>query len=187
MNLYVALKSVSALIALWFFVYYLWRDYRIDAFREHLFSIRDRMFMYAAEGNIRFDHPAYTSTRTRANLLIRHGHHLTLTRFTIVVLTHPTPDVRKILAEWARMTEDLPPDAQLKMLEFRLCISVASLQHMVYSSFFRYLIARPLTLFKDPFKVNELREHPTVANNVERLECDTVEQELPQEEAPALV
>lgn len=186
MNADIALKSIFTLTALWFCVYYLWRDYRLDSFREHLFSIRDRMFMYAAEGHIRFDHPAYTSNRTRANLLIRHGHQLTLARFIIVTKTLPMPSAAKVVEEWSAMTEDLPNDVRLRMLEFRLCLSVASLQHMVYSSFFRYLVVRPITLFKDPFKVNELREHPEFANTVEQFESDTVEQELRQEEAQAV-
>lgn len=187
MNADIALISIFTLTALWFCVYYLWRDYRLDAFREHLFSIRDRMFIYAAEGHIRFDHPVYTSIRTRANQLIRHGHHLNLTRFIIITATQPVPDVRKIFEEWEKMAEDLPPDVRLKTMEFRLCISVASLQHMVYSSFFRYMLVRPLTLLKDPFKINELKEHPRFANTVERFECDAVEEELRQEEAHALV
>jgi hypothetical protein len=187
MNANIALISIIILMALWICIYYLWRDYRLDSFREHLFSIRDRMFMYAAEGNIRFDHPAYTSTRSRANLLIRHGHQLTLTRFIIVIATHPMLSAPTVVEEWEKLTTDLSTDVRLKMLEFRLCISVASLQHMVYSSFFRYMLVRPITLLKDPFKVKELKEHPRVANTVERFECDSVEQELRQEEAHALV
>ena len=73
------------------------------------------------------------------------------------------------------------------MFEFRLCVSVASLQHMVYSSFFRYLIVRPLTIFKDPFKVAELKGHPRVVMTVDRLETDTVGQELLHDEAHVLV
>ena len=97
------------------------------------------------------------------------------------------PSAAKVIEDWEKMTGDLPQDVRLRMLEFRLCISVASLQHMVYSSFFRYMVVRPITIFKDPFKVKELKEHPRVANTVERFECDTVEQELRQEEAHALV
>ncbi len=187
MNFYVALKSLIGLAAMWYFVWYLWRDYRLDAFREHLFSIRDRMFVYAAEGNIRFDHPAYTNARTRTNQLIRLCHQLTLTRFIIIIVTHPMPSTTSVIEDWNRMTCDLSPDVRLKMLEFRLCVSVAALQHMVYSSFFRYLIVRPLTLIRDPFKVTELKEHPRVVMTVDRLEFDTVEQELLHDEAHALV
>jgi hypothetical protein len=180
----IALTSITTIImlaALWFCVYYLWRSYRLDAVREHLFSIRDRMFMYAAEGHIGFDHPVYTTTRTRANQLIRYCHQLTLTRLAIVIATHPIPDTSTAVEEWRKLTADLPDDVSMKMLEFRLCISVASLQHVVYSSFFRYLLVRPITLFKDPFKVKELKQHPRVANTVEQFETDSVEQELRQE------
>jgi hypothetical protein len=183
MNYYIVLKSVIELAALWYFVFYLWRDYRLDSFREHLFSIRDRMFLYAAEGNIGFDHPAYTNTRARGNSLIRHGHQLTLTRFIVVVRTQPTLDERNAREQWDRMTDDLSTDVKWKMQEFRLCMSVAALQHMVYSSFFRYIVVRPLTLIKDPFKVSELKEHPRVVLTVDRIENDATEQELIQEQA----
>lgn len=183
MNYFIVLKSVIGLVLLWYFIFYLWRDYRIDAFREHLFSIRDRMFMYAVEGNIGFDHPAYINTRTRTNLLIRHGHQLTLTRFAVVIMTHPRSNETNIIEQWNRMTSDLSAEVQLKMWEFRLCISVATLQHMVYSSFFRYILVRPMTLIKDPFKVSELKDHPRVVLTVNRIENDAAEQELLQREA----
>jgi hypothetical protein len=183
MNYYIVLKSVIGLAVLWYFVFYLWRDYRLDSFREHLFSIRDRMFMYAAEGNIGFDHPAYTITRARANSLIRHAHQLTLTRFVVVMRTQPTIYEKKAREQWERMIDDLPPDVQGKMREFRLCISVAALQHIAYLSFFRYVVVRPLTLIKDPFKVSELRDHPRVVLTVDRIENDAAEQELLQQEA----
>jgi hypothetical protein len=183
MNYYIVLKSVIGLAVLWYFVFYLWRDYRLDSFREHLFSIRDRMFMYGAESNIGFDHPAYTTTRARANSLIRHAHQLTLTRFVVVMLTQPTMDEKKARKQWERLIDDLPADVQAKMREFRLCISVATLQHIAYLSFFRYIVVRPLTLIKDPFKVSELREHPRVVLTVDRIENDAAEQELIQQEA----
>jgi hypothetical protein len=185
MNYYIVLKSVIGLVALWYFIFYLWRDYRLDSVREHLFWIRDRMFMYAAEGNIAFDHPAYTSTRSRANSLIRHAHQLTLTRFIVVLRTHPTLDEKKAREQWERMIDDLPLDVKRRMWEFRLCISVAALQHIVYSSFFRYIVVRPLTLIKDPFKVSELKDHPRVVLTVDRIENDATEQELLQQAAHA--
>jgi len=49
------------LFGLWIVVNYLWRDFRNDAFREDIFSVRDEMFLYAAQNNISFDDPAYTS------------------------------------------------------------------------------------------------------------------------------
>lgn len=183
MNYYIVLKSVIGLAALWYFVFYLWRDYRLDSCREHLFSIRDRMFIYAAEDNIGFDHPAYTTTRARANSLIRHAHQLTVTRFVVAMLTQPTISEKNARKQWERMIDDLPSDVQGKMREFSLCISVAALQHIVYLSFFRYVIVRLLILIKDPFKVSELREHPRVVLTVDRIENDAAEQELIQEEA----
>src|ERR1700682_1355645 len=89
MNLYIALKSIIGLFALWLFVYYLWRDYRLDAFRDDVFARRDQIFVFAAKGNIKFDHPAYTILRNRMNVLLRYGHAFTLTRLLLIRISHP--------------------------------------------------------------------------------------------------
>jgi hypothetical protein len=176
MNLYIALKSILSLFGLWFFVYYLWRDYRIDAFREHVFSIRDRMFLYAANGNISFDHPAYTILRNRMNVLLRYGHEFTLTRMILVLVTHVKLKSETIV-KWEAEVAQLPDETQRIMKEFSVCVAVAVLQHMVYYSFFRYILVRPFMFLIKPFQVREIVERPKVVSSVERLESDALEQE----------
>lgn len=53
---------------------------RVDSFRQNMFAIRDRMFDFAAEGNIAFDDPAYVLLRRQMNGFIRFGHQLTVFR-----------------------------------------------------------------------------------------------------------
>jgi hypothetical protein len=60
-------------------------DARLDGFRQKMFSIRDEMFDYAADGNIAFDHPAYVMLRHQMNGFIRHGHQLTVFRCLMTV------------------------------------------------------------------------------------------------------
>src|SRR5712692_1685090 len=139
----IALKSVLSLFVLWFFVYYLWLDYRLDSFREDICSVRDRMFLYAASGNISFDHPAYTILRDRMNIILRYGHAFTLTRLILIRETHAGFKNDAII-QWEAAVAELPEDIQYKMREFNLCVIIFVLQHIIYCSFFRYILVRPL-------------------------------------------
>jgi|SRR6267378_234199 len=176
MNFYVALKSILGLFGLWFFVYYLWRDYRLDAFRDHIFTIRDRMFLYAANGNIGLDHPAYTILRNRMNVLLRYGHAFTLTRMFLVIISHDRLKSDS-LVKWEEAVEELPKDTRNKMKEFNLCVVVAVFQHIVFNSFFRYVLLRPFAFFLKPLQFREIVDRPKVVLTVEHLESDALEQE----------
>ena len=61
--------------ALWFCCI---KEYRVDAFRERLFSIRDKLFYLAAEGRIAFDDPAYVELRALINGMLRFAHRVSL-------------------------------------------------------------------------------------------------------------
>jgi len=176
MNFYIALKSILGLFGLWFFVYYLWRDYRLDAFRDHIFTIRDRMFLYAVNGNIRLDHPAYTILRNRMNVLLRYGHAFTLTRMFLVVISHDRSKSDSIV-KWEAAVEKLPKETRRKMKEFNLCVAVAVFQHIVFNSFFRYVILRPFAFFLKPLQFREIVDRPKVVLTVEHLESDALEEE----------
>jgi hypothetical protein len=179
MSLYIALKSIVGLIALWIFVYYLWRDYRLDSFRDDVFSIRDQMFVFAANGNITFDHPAYTILRNRMNVLLRYGHAFTLTRLVLIKLTHPLLK-NDLMEKWESAVEQLPVETQVRMKEFNLRLTVSVFQHIVYSSFFRYVMVRPFMFLINPFRMTDMKERVIVVFTVEHLESDAVEQEARQ-------
>jgi len=188
MNAYIALKSVFGLFVLWFFVYYLWRDYRLDSFREDVFSIRDRMFLYAAEGNIGFNHPAYTILRNRMNTILRYGHELTLAKLVLSTGAHARLRSEPII-QWEAAVEELPKEIQRKMREFNLCFLIFVLQHVVYCSFFRYVVVRPFMFFFNPFNFSTMMDRPSVVSTVEHLESDALEEEArhrPQQSHPAI-
>jgi hypothetical protein len=174
MNPDIAIRSVLALFALWIAVYYLWRDFRNDAFREDIFSVRDQMFLYAALGNVSFDHPAYTILRNRMNGLLRHGHEFTLTRMFLILLTHGGDLKNESVVRWEAAVEELPAETQARMREFNVCVAIFVLQHVIFFSFFRYMALRPLMFL---VKVRKVIESPRVASGVERLESETLEQE----------
>jgi hypothetical protein len=170
---YKALQSVAPLFGLWLAVYYLWRDFRYDAFREDIFSVRDEMFLWAAKGNIRFSNPAYTILRNRMNALLRHGHDLTVTRTVLMLVTYDGTK-SDIAIQWDKAVEELPVEVKSRINWYDRRVTIFVFQHLIYCSFFRYLLIRPLMTGID---VHQLVETPVVASGVQRLESKAVEED----------
>jgi hypothetical protein len=173
MNIDTAIKSLLEMCALWIVTYYVWPDFRHDAFREDIFSVRDEMFLFAAQGNIIFDNPAYTILRERMNALLRHGHDLTITRMTLILITHRGMK-HELSDRWEAAIAELPEQTQAKMREFSLRVTIFVLQHVVYYSFFRYMVVRPFMFLVE---VRTVIKSPQVVSGVERLESEALEQE----------
>lgn len=173
MNPGAALTSVVGLLGLWIGVYYLWQDFRNDAFRDDIFCVRDQMFLFAANGNISFNHPAYTNMRDRMNALLRHGLDFTLTRLFILLITHR--DLKSnMLTEWEASLADLPVETQEKMKEINVSVAIFVLQHIVFLSFFRYMALRPLMFL---VTLRKVIAWPPVESSVEQLENQTIERD----------
>lgn len=79
---------------------FLYRDYRIDLFRERMFALRDELFRMAANGDLSFDHPAYGLMRSTLNGLIRYADAVTLSTMFGFAFAGPMPE------EALRETED---------------------------------------------------------------------------------
>src|ERR1019366_10651823 len=75
-----ALHLGFSLVLLWGLLFFCWDEYRLDALRDKLFSLRHRLFMAAVEGHIAFDDPTYQQLRILMNGMIRFGHKLTFGR-----------------------------------------------------------------------------------------------------------
>ncbi len=66
---------------LWFVYAFLWRELKVEMYRQRLFKIRDELFDFATDGNISYDHPAYIAIRLSTNSLIRYAHQICFTRY----------------------------------------------------------------------------------------------------------
>ena len=73
-----ALSTTLSLLALWALFHWLYRDYRVDLFRQRMFTLRDQLFDIAASGRIAFDDPAYGKLRSMINGYIRFAHRINL-------------------------------------------------------------------------------------------------------------
>lgn len=85
------------LAALWVIGFFLYREYRVDVFRQQLFAVRDDLFDLARMGEITFDHPAYCSLRTMCNGYIRFGHRFNV--LTVVLLATTLKSAEKAWVE----------------------------------------------------------------------------------------
>lgn len=68
-----AISALASLAGILIAVCWLYREYRIDLFRQQMFEVRDRFFDYAADGGISLEAPAYQLVRTTMNGFIRFG------------------------------------------------------------------------------------------------------------------
>lgn len=73
-----AVSTVISLIGLWVVFFWLYRDYRVDLFRDRMFALRSELFDLAASGAVSFDDPAYAAMRTMINGYIRFAHRISL-------------------------------------------------------------------------------------------------------------
>jgi hypothetical protein len=81
-----AAQSLVSIGFLFFLVFFLVNQHRIDRLRQQLFFIRDALFDEAADGRISFDSKAYIYTRTVLNGLLRFSHRVSISRFLTVAL-----------------------------------------------------------------------------------------------------
>lgn len=118
------LRTVIVLVAggvgLWFAYYHMYVPSVISWFREGVFAERHELFMLVAEGKIEPTHPAYTSTRSLCNGLIRFADRIELARVLLIAAVvrdrHYTP-----VGEYIETVED--PDVRAELN--RVCTVVS--------------------------------------------------------------
>jgi hypothetical protein len=71
--------------------------------------------------------------------------------------------------------EKLPAEIREQMKDFNLRLNIFVLQHLIYSSFLRYLLFRP---FLGGIRIRDVMEKPHVVTSVEKLESATLEEEV---------
>lgn len=129
----------------WYLYAYLYIDYRVDQFRQDLFSIRDKFFDEAVRGNIDFENNAYGMTRSTLNGMIRYAHRLSLFRFIISKVTHGKLAKRagdSYHEKMEKFISELSPQQKKIVINTIFRMHVALVRHLVYTS----LLLLPLVL-----------------------------------------
>ena len=142
-----ALISLLSVLGIWVLLFWLYRDYAIDRFRQDMFSLRDELFDAVDDGLLTsFDDPAYGVLRSTMNGFIRFAHRLSLLQ---LILLGPPRDVEEasVVREgtfsqrWSEAVATLDDGQRRKLDEFQYRMNVLVLQHLVRKSPIFALIA----------------------------------------------
>lgn len=149
------------MVGIWWLIFVGLRQYRIDAFRQELFSIRDELFDYAASGEeLTFDSKAYGLTRTSLNGMIRFAHQFTFARSIVMVLADKVVADGRHSREYENQMLDamleLSPKANKRIEKARRDTHKAVFKYVVLSSpllWFVVTIAFLIGVWKKLFKL----------------------------------
>lgn len=131
------LKSCLTLAGLWWLLFWLYRDFRLDVFRQELFTLRDRTFDLATERKLSYDHPAYGTLRRTINGFIRFGHRLSLPQVLLLVITYKFQRARPIDSfgvRWQHVVADLPGSLRAELDAIVWSMHKVVLKHLIISS-----------------------------------------------------
>jgi hypothetical protein len=125
--------SAIFLLVLWC----LYSGYRADNLRDHLFTLRDEMFLYALDHGIA-ETPAHENLRLMMNSLIRYAHRVSLARLMLLDISRRVfklkPSLPATYIEWVESVKALPPDEAERMREFHTKAMLLIMTHMVTGS-----------------------------------------------------
>lgn len=136
------MTSLVSLLFAAILLFWLYRDYRTDAYRQKLFALRDELFDEATKGELPFDNPAYGMLRTTMNGFIRFAHRMNLpqTIVLLLVIDSKHQDFRvpfhKRLEEAANR---LPPVQQELIKRYYLRMNFYTIEYLLLSSPFMLL------------------------------------------------
>jgi hypothetical protein len=137
-TLTIVLSSLFSIAGLWWLLFWLYRDQRIDRFRQEVFDLRDNLFDLAVAGAVRFDDPAYGMLRSTMNGFIRFGHRISLLQFLLFAFLRESGDLmrsgRWFEEHWKTHVAGLVPEVRDTLERLRLRLDLAVLKHVVLSS-----------------------------------------------------
>ncbi len=102
-------------------VFYVLRQIRLDDFRQKMFTLRDELFDFAADGHISFNDPAYVLLRRQMNGMIQYAHQLTLFRVLATGAARSVAGLSDSFEwnnEWESALDSLPVQTEQKLNQF---------------------------------------------------------------------
>lgn len=123
----------------WIVLFWFYRDYSVDKFRQEMFALRDEMFDAANAGEIPFDHPSYRLLRSAMNGYIRFGHRLNLLSilFFIASLDEDSKEwieENGLQARLDKAAASLPENARKQVKNYRLQMELLVAKQLIYGS-----------------------------------------------------
>lgn len=131
------ITSVVSLCALIYLMFWCYRDYKVDRFRQNIFQLRDQLFDSAKNGDLSFDDDAYQMLRSTMNGAIRFAHRLNLAQVLLFILLVRN-DRNTANVSFRKALKDniacLSHDQQKLVLKYHLQMNRLVIEHLIYSS-----------------------------------------------------
>jgi hypothetical protein len=126
--------SVGA-VACWLLWFYFIKEYRVSAFRERLFSIRDELFAFAADDGVSFNETAYLQLRDLINGMLQFAHRVSfLTLLTSARSSMPSSEDSTPQRLWEKSLEVLDPAVKERLERIHGEIVYAYMKQLVEGS-----------------------------------------------------
>jgi hypothetical protein len=123
----------------WLLFFWLYRDYRLDAFRQELFLLRDELFGLAMGGKLSFDSKAYGMLRSSINGNIQFGHRwgfLDLLCFFLFTRGDQfrNREAENYRARWQKAIGELDPDIRQAVEGIRMRMHFRLAEQVIFTS-----------------------------------------------------
>lgn len=119
-------------------LFWLYRDYKVDSFRQKMFELRDELFDDAMKNGVAFDNDAYQVLRNTVNGFIQFAHRLNIFQFfSFVALAESRASKERRVSYTRRFDaglEKLSDEQKDLMKQYRLRMNILMLTHMLSAS-----------------------------------------------------
>lgn len=124
----------------WIGFFWLYRDYRLDSFRQKLFGLRDELFELGVAEVVDFNSMAYGSLRSLINGTITHGHRFGFFEILFAQLStrlNSSSDeiVMRFASNWITACSELSQDGKVAVESIRRRVHLIVFEQVILTSF----------------------------------------------------
>lgn len=138
MNEYLFLTSLISLLLIGILVFWLYRDYRIDKFRQNMFKLRDDFFDDSSKQGISFDSSAYGMMRSTMNGFIRFAHRMNFLEallFVFMFRKKESQHIGDLFYERLEENKKSLNESQKKLIDtYHMKMHIYMIEHLILSS-----------------------------------------------------
>lgn len=171
-----AMLSIASLAIVWFLVSSAWPSYRLAAFRQDLFDVRDALFDVAMANPDLFKHESYRLLRNRINITIRFAHKFTTTRLIITMILLKKKRI-SVTEDWLLTLRELPKGLQA---------SLGGVHRMMVIRIGCHMLCVPMWFMRTVERVASTAQKEIakreIAAKVEMMEAQAVEEVVQEQE-----
>ncbi len=131
-NFFEILISLAFLVVLLFWLY---RDYRVDKFRQDLFVLRDSFFDQAANDKLDFSDPAYIMLRSTMNGAIQFAHRFNLLQIILFIALMDRNNIHSSFHEnFETALSELSEEQKEMVKAYRIRFNLIMMEHVIMTS-----------------------------------------------------